>query len=636
MKRAVRRVETPGRPLPPKHLCFGKARQMATHNSTVKPGPEKAVLYLRMSSKQQDTSIPQQRDQLLAYAAQRGYTVTKEYADAAISGDDTLRRTEFLRMRDDAGSGEFGVVLCWDQDRFGRFDPIEGGFWILPFRDAGVRLETIGQGKIDWTDFAGRLLYVVQQEAKHAYLRDLSRNVARGALAASKKDNKFGTGGGGPTPFGYVTLRDGTVEVDQDRALIVRRIFNEYAKPGSSLRSVANDLNKDGVKTARNTSWKQNGVRRVLTNRKYDGSFVRFKYTSGKYHAISNGEIIPRNKTDKHAEAEPLVVEGNHAAIVPQELFDRIQGKLAQNKKRTARRDGYRYLLGGLVRCGDCGKAMRGTPARHGDNHAYVCGTYHAGGRSACFQNYASEDRLVACVVRMIESKYTSEEAIARLRRAIEKQQAADRVPGPVVDQRQLRKRLEALDQLIDVGTERVFSAPEAIVQRLYAKLETMRQERDELQRKLDSPGRTEARSVAEQAKEVEAALDALRRLRETFDAADPDQVGELLSGIVSKIDLEFSHDTSGKLTRNTITGGTIWVRPDQGLGSLMFPNASGWASRKRPATADRPDPEPPPAPVRRRRSRPPSQRSYSAPPRGSARGKQTLQLLLVVAWASL
>ncbi len=155
---------------------------MAKGNSNGKPGSEKAVLYLRMSSAKQDASIDQQRDQLTSYAAQHGYTVTKEYTDSAISGDDTARRTEFLRMRDDAAKGEFSVVLCWDQDRFGRFDPIEGGYWILPFRDAGVRLETIAQGRIDWTDFAGRLLYVVQQEAKHAYLRDLSRNVARGQL----------------------------------------------------------------------------------------------------------------------------------------------------------------------------------------------------------------------------------------------------------------------------------------------------------------------------------------------------------------------------------------------------------------------------------------------------------------------
>ena len=51
------------------------------------------------------------------------------------------------------------AVLCWDQDRFGRFDPLEAGYWIKPLRDAGIRLETVAQGRIDWEDFAGRIIF---------------------------------------------------------------------------------------------------------------------------------------------------------------------------------------------------------------------------------------------------------------------------------------------------------------------------------------------------------------------------------------------------------------------------------------------------------------------------------------------
>ena len=113
-----------------------------------------------MSDDRQERSIADQRAELLAYATKHGYRILREYTDAGVSGDDTKRRAGFLRMREDSQKGEFQVVLSWDQDRFGRFDPIEGGYWILPFRNAGVRLETIAQGRIDWNDFAGRLLYL--------------------------------------------------------------------------------------------------------------------------------------------------------------------------------------------------------------------------------------------------------------------------------------------------------------------------------------------------------------------------------------------------------------------------------------------------------------------------------------------
>ena len=76
-------------------------------------------LYLRMSTDQQEQSISAQRDELHRYAKRQGYVITDEYIDEAISGDNTQKRAGFLRMRDDAVSGKFSLVLCWDQDRFG-------------------------------------------------------------------------------------------------------------------------------------------------------------------------------------------------------------------------------------------------------------------------------------------------------------------------------------------------------------------------------------------------------------------------------------------------------------------------------------------------------------------------------------
>ena len=334
--------------------------------------PESCVLYLRMSDERQEHSIPAQRQELLRYAEKHDYRVLREYLDEAISGDDTRRRVGFLRMREDAQQGEFSVVLCWDQDRFGRFDPIEGGHWILPFRDAGVRLETIAQGKIDWNDFAGRLIYLVQQEGKHAYLRDLSRNVTRGFLNAAK-NGRGGTGGRAPT--GY-KQRNGEIVVDPEWAALVRRIYNEYLNAGASLRSVANLLNSEGIVTARGNKWSIGTVREILTNRKYTGAFVRFKYRVGKYHAIQDGEIVERRKTDSPEKPEPMVVEDHHEAIIDQRTFERVQAKLGKKQKRTAHRIGYQYIFTGLLRCGDCGGPMYGHPSRNGSGiprHRYEC-----------------------------------------------------------------------------------------------------------------------------------------------------------------------------------------------------------------------------------------------------------------------
>src|SRR5262245_46792682 len=165
----------------------------------------RAVCYYRMSSDRQETSIPDQRVEVEALAAKSGYQIVRAYKDEGISGDATEKRRGFQQMlRDAKEKGDFEVILCWDQDRFGRFDQLEAGYWIKPLRDAGVRLETVAQGRIDWDDFAGRIVYAVQQEGKHAFLRDLSRNSVRGMHRRAKDGGWLG----GPVPYGHA-LRGG-------------------------------------------------------------------------------------------------------------------------------------------------------------------------------------------------------------------------------------------------------------------------------------------------------------------------------------------------------------------------------------------------------------------------------------------
>ena len=212
----------------------------------------RAVAYYRMSTEKQEASIPAQRTEVEAYATKHGYQIIREYKDEGISGDATEKRVEFQKMLADAKHlGDFGVVLCWDQDRFGRFDPLEAGYWIKPLRDAGVRLETVAQGKIDWEDFAGRIVYAVQQEGKHAYLRDLSRNVTR-SMAAKARACGWN---GGKAPYGYNLVEGRLVPGDPAEVEIVRWLYHTYARTDTSLRALLLSLNGRGVPSPRGKQW---------------------------------------------------------------------------------------------------------------------------------------------------------------------------------------------------------------------------------------------------------------------------------------------------------------------------------------------------------------------------------------------
>jgi DNA invertase Pin-like site-specific DNA recombinase len=74
---------------------------------------ERYVFSLRRSTDKQDTSIEQQRDEVVKLATRNSYHVLREYVDDVISGDDIFRKVEFIRMIRDAKSrGDFDVILC--------------------------------------------------------------------------------------------------------------------------------------------------------------------------------------------------------------------------------------------------------------------------------------------------------------------------------------------------------------------------------------------------------------------------------------------------------------------------------------------------------------------------------------------
>jgi site-specific DNA recombinase len=158
------------------------------------------VAYLRRSTSKQEKSLDDQRTEIERYAAANGYRIVRWYQDDGISGDATECRDGFLKLHKAACNGRnFDVVLVWDQDRFGRFDSMEAGYWIHPLRKAGVRLVSVTEGPINWDDFTGRVMYGLKQEGKHQFLRDLSRNVARGQISNAEKGFLCGQA----APYGY-------------------------------------------------------------------------------------------------------------------------------------------------------------------------------------------------------------------------------------------------------------------------------------------------------------------------------------------------------------------------------------------------------------------------------------------------
>jgi site-specific DNA recombinase len=138
----------------------------------------------------------------------------------------------------------------------------------------------------------------------------------------------------GARAYGYTP--DG-LKIIAAEAAIVKEIFDRFTK-GETPYSIAVDLNRRGITTAKGKAWTESTIRRQLRNKHVAG----ICWHNGQEIAVGKWlPIIPRTQWD-----------------FAQELL--TFRSVAAQKKRAKNRPPRAYILRGLVICGNCGTAMAG------------------------------------------------------------------------------------------------------------------------------------------------------------------------------------------------------------------------------------------------------------------------------------
>ena len=298
----------------------------------------RAVIYARYSSSsQREESIEGQVKECASYAERNGYTVIGTYADRAISGT-TDNRPEFQKMIADSKRKLFDLVIVWKLDRFAR-NRYDSAKYKSQLKKNGVRVisatELISQGA------EGILLESVLEGMAEWYSEDLKEKVIRG-LTINAEKCKWN---GGTMPIGYYVDTDQHLQSDPKTAPFVLETFKRYDQ-GQTVTEIRDYLNSMGLTNTMGKPVNYGTIQRMLSNRRYIGEYTFQEIT------IPNG--IP--------------------ALVPQDLFDRVQERIAKNRKAPARAKAEEaYLLTTKLFCGHCGTAMNGESgkSRNGTIHRY-------------------------------------------------------------------------------------------------------------------------------------------------------------------------------------------------------------------------------------------------------------------------
>ena len=301
-----------------------------------------AVIYARYSSdNQREESIEGQLRECMEYCKKNGMVVVKEYIDRALSAK-TDQRPDFQRMIKDSAKGLFDVVVVWKLDRFAR-NRYDSAHYKAVLKKNGVRVISAKENIADGPE--GIILESMLEGMAEYYSAELSEKVIRGHTENALKC-KYN--GGTPT-FGFQIDADKHYQPDPITAPVVLDIFKMY-DTGSTMKEIVDYLNGLGVTTVRGKPADMNFISGILHNRKYIGEY--------KYRDIVVPDGIP--------------------ALVPTDLFERVQSQMQKNKKAPARHKAEDdYLLTTKLFCGSC-KAMMvgecGTSSSKGQvYHYYRC-----------------------------------------------------------------------------------------------------------------------------------------------------------------------------------------------------------------------------------------------------------------------
>ena len=344
-----------------------------------------AVIYARYSSdNQREESIEGQIRECTAYAEKNGITIVKHYIDRAISAK-TDNRPEFQQMIKDSDKKLFDIVLVWKLDRFAR-NRYDSARYKTQLKKNGVKLmsatEIISEGP------EGIILESVLEGYAEYYSADLAEKVVRGQTENILK----GRCNGGRGTFGYTLDSEQKFHIDPLASPFVVESFRKY-RDGLTMKEIRDWLNENGIKNPVGGAFTYNSVEHMLKNRRYIGEL--------KFRDVVVPDAIP--------------------PIVPLELFDDVQEKIAKNKKAPARRKAEDdYLLTTKLHCGCCGALMFGESgtSRTGEVHRYYkCATAkkHKGCKKKTVRKQWLEDLVVNQTMQLVRDDAAMESIIAKV-----------------------------------------------------------------------------------------------------------------------------------------------------------------------------------------------------------------------------
>lgn len=287
-----------------------------------------------------------------------GYPVERKFKEV-VSGESIAERKEFQKLMELVEQRKVTGIVVHAVDRLGRGSIDEYG-WVIATLQR-TRTLVITPGKVyDATNPADYMALVIAMIISEAELTEQKRRYRDGKNRSSKGGEFIGSS----PAYGYdkAETEDGQKTLKpNDKAKVVEMIYKSVAAhmlPGT----VANLLNKNGVKSAEGKAWHPTVIKRMIRKPVYKGYI---KWGETRLEVVDKDGFASKKKQVLQDPEDVICERGLHDAIVSEELWQAANDALGESPRVPAE---YELInpLAGLLRCGvvigpdgeKCGKSV--------------------------------------------------------------------------------------------------------------------------------------------------------------------------------------------------------------------------------------------------------------------------------------
>ena len=302
---------------------------------------KEVALYLRKSrfddeSETQEQVLARHEKLLTDYCKRNNLIIRKIYREV-VSGENIENRPQCQQLLEDVANGLYDGVVVVEIERLSRGNPIDQFEILETFKGAKAKIYTLQkvydfstENDIDEEYFEFGL-FMSRREYK-----TIKKRLMRGKKQAQQEGYFIGS----YLPFGYDKKRidKGNVLIPNEKAEIVKLIFNKYVYEDYNISNIHEYLFKNKIKSSTgNENWSTSSILKILKNKTY------------------LGYIATNTKPNRD---KAIWVKGRHEAIIDADTFEKAQIKIKENDPKITRALTIQNPLAGLVYCPKCGHIM--------------------------------------------------------------------------------------------------------------------------------------------------------------------------------------------------------------------------------------------------------------------------------------